>query len=169
MFDICCLISLYLIFMLYAMGFEMIFLFKAIIIVCISKLCISLLRTVFSIPSQRVEVPRLLNNYMRWIVFVSAPMICLMFTAFAAIKIKIIFVMWLGIVVLSCFLINPKEIRFHVLVMLSILYGAILATWYFAHPLEGRFGDNGTMESLAILLSAVMLMIPIYMIDCQEK
>ena len=66
-------------------------------------------------------------------------------------------------------MIKSREIRFHVLMVLSILYGLILAIWYFAHPLEGRYGDNGTEENLAISLSAVMVMLPIYMIDCQES
>ena len=146
----------------------MVFLFKVIIVICTSKLCISLIKKLLNIPNQKDESPRFLNNYMRLVIFIGTPMTCIMFTAFAAMKIKIIFVIWLGIVVMACFLIKPKEIRFHVLMMFSILYGLILTTWYFTHPLEGRFGDNGTAESLAILLSAVMLMLPIYMIEYQE-
>ena len=147
----------------------MIFLFKIIIVVGTSKLCISLIKKALDISSQRDETPRFLNNYMRLIIFIGAPMTCLMFTAFAEMKVKIIFAIWIGTVVMVCFLIKPKAIRFHVLMMLSILYGLILTTWYFAHPLEGRYGDNGIEESLAILLSAVMIMLPIYMIDYQES
>lgn len=168
MFDICCVISLYSIFMLYTMEIEMIFLFKAIIVVCTSKLCISLIKKALNISTQRDETPRFLNNYMRLVIFIGAPMTCLMFTAFAETKIKFIFVAWVVIIVAACFLIKSREIRFHVLMVFSILYGLILTTWYFAHPLEGRYGDNGIEESLVILLSAVMLMLPIYMIDYQE-
>lgn len=169
MFDFCCVISLYLIFMLYTMEVEMIFLFKVIIVVCTSKLCISIIKKVLNISSQRDEPPRILNNYMRLVIFIDAPMTCLMFTAFAETKIKLIFVAWLAVIVAVCFLIKSREIRFHVSMVFSILYGLILAIWYFAHPLEGRYGDNGIEENLAILLSAVMVMLPIYMIDYQES
>ena len=147
----------------------MIFLFKAIIVVCTSKLCISLIKKALNISSQRDETPRFLNNYMRLAIFSGGPMTCLMFTAFAETKIKFIFVAWLVIIVAACFLIKSREIRFHVLMAFSILYGLILAIWYFAHPLEGKYGDNGIEENLAILLSAVMVMLPIYMMDYQES
>jgi hypothetical protein len=151
------------------MEIEMIFLFKVIIVVGTSKLCISLIKKALNISSQRDETPRFLNNYMRLVIFIDAPMTCLMFTAFAETKIKLIFVAWLAVIVAVCFLIKSREIRFHVSMVFSILYGLILAIWYFAHPLEGRYGDNGIEENLAILLSAVMVMLPIYMIDYQES
>ena len=151
------------------MEIEMIFLFKVIIVVGTSKLCISLIKKALNISSQREETPRFLNNYMRLAIFSGAPMTCLMFTAFAETKIKFIFVAWLVIIVAACFLIKSREIRFHVLMAFSILYGLILAIWYFAHPLEGKYGDNGIEENLAILLSAVMVMLPIYMMDYQES
>lgn len=147
----------------------MIFLFKVIIVVCTSKLCISIIKKALNVSSQRDELPRILNNYMRFVIFLGAPMTCLMFTAFAETKIKLIFVAWLAVIVSVCFLIKSREIRFPILILFSILYGLILTTWYFAYPLEGRYGDNGIEESIAILLSAVMVMLPIYMIDYQES
>ena len=54
------------------------------------------------------------------------------------------------------------------LILISSAYGIILAKWYQANPLEGRFGDNGFLDSFGIVLSAIFLLLPIYILTSNQ-
>lgn len=150
------------------MEIEIIFLFKAIIVICTSKLCISLIKKALNIPRQQESTTNGWDKFLFYYLCIGAPMTCLMLTAFADLRIKIYFAIWMLIVLLICFLIKKSSIRFQMMILSSIVYGLVLAKWYLLNPLKRRFGDNGIEESIAILLSAVMVMLPIHMIDSRE-
>ena len=169
MFDLCCIILLYLTFLLYTFGLELFFLFDVIIVVCVTKLCITLIKRILKIPSQAEDIPKFWSLYMNVVIRLGASMACLMFTAFAGLAVKIAFVIWMVIVIIFGILIKRHWIREHIMLLAAVGYGFILAKWYLVHPLEGRFGNRGIDESLVVLLSAVMLMIPICMINSRKE
>lgn len=169
MLDLCCIIMLYLLFFLDTLGMKIAFWFDVIVIICVVKLSITFIKKILDFPNQAVSMPKLLNGYMSIIIYVGAPMVCLMFTAVAGLKVKICFAIWMAAALLFCFLIKRQSIRHLALILSSITYGYILAKWYLLYPLDGKFGNHSIKESFAILLSAVVLTIPICMIRFRKE
>jgi hypothetical protein len=92
-----------------------------------------------------------------------------MFTVFSTWTMKTIFFGFLIIVFLVALIFKNIHVRASLLIIFSSCYGIILAKWYQVHPLEGRFGDNGFLDSLGIVLSAILLIIPVLRITQKIK
>lgn len=161
-----CIILLYILYMLYLFGVEMIFWFKLTAMICIVSLIISFLKMLMGIPVRKQETTRFWNYYYRIAVFCGSVMMCAMFTAVASWKIKGLFLLCLSMLVLVA-LIRNFYVRTTLTFLLSVGYGVVLAKWYQVNPLDGRFG-NSSDESVGIVLSAVMIILPI-LILCHKE
>jgi hypothetical protein len=165
-----CIILLYILYMLYLFGVEMIFWFKVIAMICIASLIISFLKAIMGFPVRKQETSRFWNYYYCIAVFVGSVMMCAMFTAVASWKIKGLFFLCLSMLLLAA-LIRNFYVRTTLLFLLSAGYGVVLAKWYQVNPLDGRFGIFSD-ESVGIVLSAVMIILPILILchkECCEK
>ena len=161
-----CIILLYILYMLYLFGVEMIFWFKVTAMICIASLIISFLKAIMGIPVREQETSRFWIYYYRIAVFLGSVMMCAMFTAVASWKIKGGFLLCLLMLVLVA-LIRNFYVRTTLLFLLSAGYGLVLAKWYQVNPLDGRFGISSD-ESVGIALSAVMIILPI-LILCHKE
>lgn len=144
----------------------MIFWFKLTAMICIVSLIISFLKMLMGIPVRKQETTRFWNYYYRIAVFCGSVMMCAMFTAVASWKIKGLFLLCLSMLVLVA-LIRNFYVRTTLTFLLSVGYGVVLAKWYQVNPLDGRFG-NSSDESVGIVLSAVMIILPI-LILCHKE
>ena len=91
-----------------------------------------------------------------------------MLTAFTEAKIKVVFLLWLVVLLLISVVIRNIHLKVVALLIPSVAYGVILAKWYTLNPLENKFGDNGIFDSIGIVLSAVMFLIPLCFLSSQD-
>ena len=161
--------GLYLTLLLYTMGIEVNFLLRMMTVAGIFEMIFVLAKNILHIPNSSTEMSRFWDKYMFFMIYFGAPMVCVFFTVFANIKIKMFFVAWMLIILLLGIIIKHKVIRLRMLVLVSIMYGFVLAKWYLMHPLEGSFGNNGIEESIVIMLSAVMAILPVCVMSIQEE
>ena len=168
MFDILCVLLLYFIFMLNLFGLEMIFIFKVIITICLMKLIITVIKVIKGIERHEEEMPKFWRYYFKITASVGSSVVCLMLTAVSSWKMKFLFLGFLSTIMLLTFLLKNSHFKAVLLISLSSAYGIILAKWYQVNPLEGRFGDNGFLDSLGIVLSAIFLLLPIYILTSMQ-
>ena len=168
MIDIICAMLLYYIYMLNLFGVEMIFIFKVIMTVCIIKLIITVIKSIKGIEGHKEEMTVFWRKYFQITAIVGSSVVCLMLTAFSSWKIKLIFLMFFFVIMLVTFLLKTSHFKAMLLILISSTYGIILAKWYQVNPLEGRFGDNGFLDSLGIVLSAIFLLLPIYILTSNQ-
>lgn len=161
MIDIICVILIYFIFLLNLLGVEMIFIFKAIMTICITRIVITALKFLHGIPYRDSEMPKFLYGYFNITFALTSSITCIMFTVFSTWTVKIIFFAFLIMVFLTVLIFKNIHVRASLLIILSSCYGIVLAKWYQVNPLEGRFGDNGFGDSLGIVLSAILLILPV--------
>lgn len=159
--DAICIILMYFIFMLNLLGIEMIFWFKVIVTVCTAKLIISFLKGLLGIPNRVPEYSKFWRCYYQIAVALGSSVMCAMLTAMSSWKVIGNFFLTLAVIVLIALLIKNFYIRTTMLMLLSSGYGILLARWYQINPLEGKFG-NCTAESIGIALSAVLVILPIF-------
>ena len=168
MFDIICAMLLYYIYMLNIFGVEMIFIFKVIMTVCIIKLIITVIKAIKGIEGHKEEMTLFWRRYFQITACFGSSVVCLMFTALSSWKIKLIFLLFFSVIMLLTFLLKNSHFKAVLLILISSAYGIILAKWYQANPLEGRFGDNGFLDSFGIVLSAIFLLLPIYILTSNQ-
>ena len=169
MLDIVCVLLIYFIFLLNLFGVEMIFMFKAVMTICIIRLVITALKLLRGVPYQESEMPDFLHRYFNITSTFGSSITCIMFTVFSTWTMKTIFFGFLIIVFLVALIFKNIHVRASLLIIFSSCYGIILAKWYQVHPLEGRFGDNGFLDSLGIVLSAILLIIPVLRITQKNQ
>ena len=163
MLDVICILCLYFVFMLNLFGIEMFFIFKVATVISIAKLSVSAIKLIQGGTIHNTEnMPLFWENSFKIIICVTSSMTCLMFTAFASWKIKLIFIGFFSILITLSFVLKASHFKVTLLVLLTSAYGIILAKWYQANPLEGRFGDNSFWESIGIVLSSVVLLFSTY-------
>lgn len=165
MFDVICILCLYFVFMLNLLGIEIFFIFKVATVISIANLSINVIKLIQGRSIHNTNnMPRFWENTFKIVICVTSSMICLMFTAFASWKIKLIFIGFFSILMTVAFVLKESHFKVTVLVLLTSAYGIILAKWYQANPLEGRFGDNSFLESIGIVLSSVILLFSTYVL-----
>ena len=169
MLDVICILCLYFVFMLNLFGIEMFFIFKVATVISIAKLSVSAIKLIQGETIHNTEnMPLFWKNSFKIIICVTSSMTCLMFTAFASWKIKLIFLLFFSVIMLLTFLLKNSHFKAVLLILISSAYGIILAKWYQANPLEGRFGDSGFLDSFGIVLSVIFLLLPIYILTSNQ-
>ena len=165
MFDIVCILGLYFLFLLTLLGVEIPFVFSIGAMICTTKLAITGLKFLFRIPIQEDEPPKFWRTYLTIATILGSSSTCVLLTVHSTWSMKIIFFSFLAVTLLIALILKNAYVRNAFLVATSLCYGIILAKWYQINPLEGRFGDNGLLDSIAIVLSAILFIIPIAMIS----
>ena len=165
MIDIICILCLYFVFMLNLFGIEMFFFFKLATLFSLAKLSISAIKLIQGKTIYKAEnSPAFIEKMFRIIICITASMTCLMFTAFSSWTIKLTFVGFFAILITLSMFLKKSHFKVTLLLLLTCAYGIILAKWYQTNPLEGKFGDNGFLESIGIVLSSVILIFPVSVI-----
>ena len=154
--------------MLNLFGLEMIFIFKVIITICLIKLSVTVIKFIKGIKRHEEELPKFWRYYFQITASVGSSAVCLMLTAFCPWKIKLLFLGFFSMIMLLTFILKKSHFKVMLLILISSAYGIILAKWYQVNPLEGRFGDNGFLDSFGIILSAIFLLLPIYILTPKQ-
>lgn len=165
MIDIACILCLYFVFMLNLLGVEMLFFFKIATVFSLAKLSISAIKLIQGKSISKTEAyPSFIEKIFKFIICIASSMVCLMFTAFASWTIKFIFIGFFSIFITLSMFLKKSHFKVILLLLLTFAYGILLAKWYQTNPLEGKFGDNGLLESIGIILSSVILIFPVSVI-----
>ena len=146
----------------------MIFIFKVIMTICVIKLSFTIIKAIKGIEIHEGEMTLFWRRYFQITASLGSSVICLMFTALSSWKIKLIFLLFFSVIMLLTFLLKNSHFKAVLLILISSAYGIILAKWYQANPLEGRFGDTGFLDSFGIVLSAIFLLLPIYILTSNQ-
>ena len=165
MVDIICFLCFYFVFMLHLFYTEIPFFFVLVTTFCLTKLSISAIKLIQGKTISKTEnLPPIIEKILKILICTASSAMCLTLTAFASWTIKLIFFGFFLIFITLSIILKKSHIKVVLLLLLTFVYGIILAKWYQINPLEGKFGDNGLLESIGIILSSMILIFPVSVI-----